>query len=67
MDITEFRTRRKQLEYDLTVAIAIIVSQFMAETKLSPSSISVNMVRSHGFEKEFADYIVGGVETKFDI
>jgi hypothetical protein len=67
MDITELRTRKKQLEYDLTVAIASIVSQFMAETKLSPNSISVNMVRSHAMGSEFADYIVGGVETRFDI
>lgn len=67
MDISEFRIKKKQLEYDLTITIAEIVDRFTAETKLSPNNISVNMVRSHAFGKEFADYIVGGVETEFDI
>jgi hypothetical protein len=67
MDITKFRTRKKQLERDIAVVISEQINKFRDETTMAPNQVSVTIFRERTIGDEYSNYVVGGIQTEFDI
>ena len=66
MDINTIKEKKKLLQYEISKEVSVLIDAFIEETGISPTSISINMIRCYKLGHE-ATYIVGETKVELDI
>ena len=67
MDIKDLKKRREKLQTDISFAVDALVEVFKAETGISPSSISVDMVDVRSIGQRYPEYVVGNTTVGLEL